>query len=236
MPMSDSADAASSRAGWRGGGPLFALAVVGGAARARRREHRACARSGTRSRTACSGGARRRRDGGRGRAGFAGGARRASRAATCCSPSTASPVERPADVIEYQHRGTPGTRLVLHAASGSGAQQALDVALAPAPRGSSMYFVLAAVGLFTLLVGASVRLRRPRDQATLHFFWLCVAFFGVVHLLVQRSVRSARLGVLLGRRGGDGAAAAAAAALHARVSRAAAQLARGRRSRRRRCR
>ena len=42
----------------------------------------------------------------------------------------------------------------------------------------SMYFVLAAVGLFTLLVGASVRLRRPRDQATLHFFWLCVAFFG----------------------------------------------------------
>ena len=41
-----------------------------------------------------------------------------------------------------------------------------------------MYFVLAAVGLFTLIVGASVRLRRPRDQATLHFFWLCVAFFG----------------------------------------------------------
>ena len=39
--------------------------------------------------------------------------------------------------------------------------------------------MLAAVGLFTLLVGASVRLRRPRDQATLHFFWLCVAFFGV---------------------------------------------------------
>ena len=33
--------------------------------------------------------------------------------------------------------------------------------------------------MFTLLVGASVRLRRPRDQATLHFFWLCVAFFGV---------------------------------------------------------
>src|SRR5437868_8829653 len=41
-----------------------------------------------------------------------------------------------------------------------------------------MYYVLAAVGLFTLFVGASVRLRRPHDQATLHFFWLCVAFFG----------------------------------------------------------
>ena len=104
----------------------------------------------------------------------------------------------------------------------SGRSQALEVSLAPAPRGSSMYFVLAAVGLFTLLVGASVRLRRPRDQATLHFFWLCVAFFGVVHLLVQRSVRSARLGLLLGRRGRDRAAAAAAAAFHAGLPGAAA--------------
>src|SRR5205814_6153612 len=58
-------------------------------------------------------------------------------------------------------------------------RQALEASLAPAPRGTSLYFALAAVGLFTLLVGASVRLRRPRDQATLHFFWLCVAFFGV---------------------------------------------------------
>src|SRR6266550_90607 len=87
------------------------------------------------------------------------------------------PVERSADVLEYQHRGVAGTTLqytfIRH-----GARQALDVELAPAPHGSSMYFVLAAVGLFTLLVGASVRLRRPDDQATLHFFWLCVAFFG----------------------------------------------------------
>src|SRR4029079_19586273 len=35
------------------------------------------------------------------------------------------------------------------------------------------------VGIFTLLVGGAVRLRRPRDPATLHFFWLSVAFFGV---------------------------------------------------------
>jgi PAS domain S-box-containing protein len=41
-----------------------------------------------------------------------------------------------------------------------------------------MYYVLALVGLFTLLVGASVRLKRPHDPATLHFYWLCVAFFG----------------------------------------------------------
>ena len=89
-----------------------------------------------------------------------------------------SPVQTAADVVEYQHRGHAGTRLA-YTLLRSGARQPLEVTLAPAPHGNSMYFVLAAVGLFTLLVGASVRLRRPRDQATLHFFWLCVAFFGV---------------------------------------------------------
>ena len=39
---------------------------------------------------------------------------------------------------------------------------------------------LAGVGLFTLLVGTGVRLRRPENQATLHFFWLSIAFFGVL--------------------------------------------------------
>ena len=89
-----------------------------------------------------------------------------------------SPVQTPADVLEHLHRGHEGTRLV-YTVLRAGARQPLELALAPAPRGSSMYYVLAAVGLFTLLVGAFVRLRRPRDQATLHFFWLCVAFFGV---------------------------------------------------------
>src|SRR6185436_9102361 len=87
-------------------------------------------------------------------------------------------VDSPADVVEYQHRGHEGTRLA-YTLLRLGSQQGLQVTLTPAMRGGSMYFVLAAVGLFTLLVGASVRLRRPRDQATLHFFWLCVAFFGV---------------------------------------------------------
>ena len=41
-----------------------------------------------------------------------------------------------------------------------GSRQSLDVGLTPTPRASSMYYVLAAVGLFTLLVGGSVRLRR----------------------------------------------------------------------------
>ena len=88
------------------------------------------------------------------------------------------PVETPSDVVAFQHRAHPGSRLT-YSLLRLGSREALDVALAPAPRGSSMYFVLAAVGLFTLLVGASVRLRRPEDQATLHFFWVCVAFFGV---------------------------------------------------------
>ena len=89
-----------------------------------------------------------------------------------------APVMSPAEVIEYQHRSHAGTRLA-YTLVRLGTRQGLEVSLAPAPRGGSLYFVLAAVGLFTLLVGASVRLRRPRDQATLHFFWLCVAFFGV---------------------------------------------------------
>jgi signal transduction histidine kinase len=87
------------------------------------------------------------------------------------------PVESPADVVEYQHHGTAGTTLS-YALLRIGSREALQVSLAEVNRPASMYFVLAAVGLFTLLVGASVRLRRPRDQATLHFFWLCVAFFG----------------------------------------------------------
>ena len=81
------------------------------------------------------------------------------------------------DVIEFQHRAEAGTRLT-YTLVRLGSQQALDVSLAPAAPPGSVYFVLAGVGLFTLLVGASVRVRRPQDQATLHFFWLCVAFFG----------------------------------------------------------
>ncbi len=88
-----------------------------------------------------------------------------------------APVHTPAEVVEHQHQKPQGTRLA-YTLLRLGERRALEVSLASvSPRGS-MYFVLAGVGLFTLLVGASVRLRRPRDQATLHFFWLCVAFFG----------------------------------------------------------
>jgi len=89
-----------------------------------------------------------------------------------------SPIESPADVVEHQHQSHEGTRLT-YTLLRLGAEQTMSVSLVPTPRASSMYYVLAAVGLFTLLVGGSLRLRRPRDQATLHFFWICVAFFGV---------------------------------------------------------
>jgi two-component system, NtrC family, sensor kinase len=88
-----------------------------------------------------------------------------------------TPVESRADVLAYGRDQNAGTPLAYTLAR-LGTRQVLTVPLQPVPTTSSMYFVLACVGLFTLLVGASVRLRRPRDQATLHFFWLCVAFFG----------------------------------------------------------
>jgi len=88
-------------------------------------------------------------------------------------------VHTPADAVEvaHQHDSQDGGRLT-YSLVRLGTQRALDITLAPADRPQSMYFVLAAVGLFTLMVGAAVRLLRPHDQATLHFFWLCIAFFG----------------------------------------------------------
>ena len=44
----------------------------------------------------------------------------------------------------------------------------------------STYLLLAGIGLLGLLVGAAVRVQRPGHQATLHFFWLTVAFFGAL--------------------------------------------------------
>jgi PAS domain S-box-containing protein len=90
------------------------------------------------------------------------------------------PVTSVNDVVQAMHRGREGERLtytVFHA----GSQQVAQVPLAPIPQGNRLlYYLLASVAIFTLLVGTSVRLRRPSDQATLHFFWLTVAFYGVL--------------------------------------------------------
>ena len=79
-----------------------------------------------------------------------------------------------------------------------GTQQALEVSLAPATRASSMYFVLAAVGLVHVAgrrVGPPAAAARSGDAA----FLLAVRrVLRRVHVLVQRPVRSPRLDVLLG--------------------------------------
>jgi len=89
------------------------------------------------------------------------------------------PVDSPADVVEFAHRAKPGSR-VTYTLLRIGTREMIQVQLAPVPQGNSvLYYVLAAVGVFTLVVGAAVRLRRPGHQSSLHFFWLSIAFFGV---------------------------------------------------------
>ena len=89
------------------------------------------------------------------------------------------PVDGRDDVLTLQHEANAGERHS-YTLLRLGSQQIATVSLSPMPSGTGLfYYVLAAVGIFTLLVGAAVRARRPTDQATLHFFWLSVAFFGV---------------------------------------------------------
>jgi PAS domain S-box-containing protein len=84
------------------------------------------------------------------------------------------------DVVDVLHTSRPGTTLQYLIVRERAKQQAL-LDVAPVPSSPlALYFALATVGVFSLLVGASVRLRRPDHQATLHFFWLTVAFFGTM--------------------------------------------------------
>ncbi|MFN8062010.1 MAG: ATP-binding protein [Vicinamibacterales bacterium] len=88
-------------------------------------------------------------------------------------------VERADAVSEIQQSSREGQRLRYKVAR-AGDASIVDVELEPTPQGQpALYFTLAAVAVFALLVGCAVRFRRPRDPATLHFFWLSVAFFGV---------------------------------------------------------
>ncbi len=88
------------------------------------------------------------------------------------------PVTGAAAVSAAHHAAAPGER-VEYTVLRPAAQAIVAVVLEPVRRASNaVYFCLAAVGLFSLLVGAAVRLRRPVDPATLHFYWLSVAFFG----------------------------------------------------------
>lgn len=89
------------------------------------------------------------------------------------------PVHQVDDVVRALHGGRAGAAL-RYTILRLGAREVVDLTLAPVPNGpAALYFFMAAVGVFTLIVGAAVRMRRPRDPATLHFFWMSVAFFGV---------------------------------------------------------
>ena len=89
------------------------------------------------------------------------------------------PVQQVSD-IEQVLKGAEAGQTARYTILRLGTREVVDVRIAPIPSGPrALYFLLAAVGIFTLLIGAAVRLRRPRDPATLHFFWLAVAFFGV---------------------------------------------------------
>jgi two-component system, NtrC family, sensor kinase len=85
-----------------------------------------------------------------------------------------------ADVRGAMHAAREGDVLT-YVVMRDSADLPITVTLQPMPTvQSGLYYALALVGMLTIIVGASVRLRRPVDPATLHFFWLTVAFFGVL--------------------------------------------------------
>jgi PAS domain S-box-containing protein len=88
------------------------------------------------------------------------------------------PVDTTTHILALQLNASAGDRHGYSLLRG-GTRVAAAIFMAPIPSGTgALYYVLAGVGIFTLLVGVTVRTRRPFDQATLHFFWLAVAFFG----------------------------------------------------------
>src|SRR5512136_168023 len=88
-------------------------------------------------------------------------------------------IDRPGDVVAFLHASKEGTALRYTLARQGRDPQLVTVELAPVPQGNrALYFVLASVGVFSLLVGAAVRVRRRSVPVTLHFLWLSVAFFG----------------------------------------------------------
>ena len=89
------------------------------------------------------------------------------------------PIERHRELLVRLYAARDGAALD-YALLRADQARLLTVAVVPIQSGSfPIYVALAAVGLVGLLVGGAVRVRRPGHQATLHFFWLTVAFFGV---------------------------------------------------------
>ena len=92
-----------------------------------------------------------------------------------------TPIGSPDDVVKDLHAASRGQALTYSVLRQQGSPQLLNIAVEQVPAGArGLYYALAVVGIFSLLVGAAVRLRRPDHQATLHFFWLSIAFFGML--------------------------------------------------------
>jgi two-component system, NtrC family, sensor kinase len=88
-------------------------------------------------------------------------------------------IDRVEQVLDAQHGSQRGQPL-LYTVSRAGVASPVRIYLEPLPDSHrSLYYALALVAVLSLLVGCSVRVQRPHDPATLHFFWLTVAFFGV---------------------------------------------------------
>ena len=89
------------------------------------------------------------------------------------------PVQETADVERALHGSAKGAAL-RYTILRLGAREVVNLQVAPIPSGSRLfYFLLATIGIATLLVGGAVRVRCPDDPATLHFFWLSVTSFGL---------------------------------------------------------
>jgi PAS domain S-box-containing protein len=88
-------------------------------------------------------------------------------------------IDRVADAWQIIHATAEGQALSYQLRRGSSGLT-LRVELESPGSVPGLYYSLALVGILAIVIGASVRLRRPHDPATLHFFWLAVAFFGVL--------------------------------------------------------
>jgi signal transduction histidine kinase len=105
------------------------------------------------------------------------GARAGLRAGDVLLQIDGQEVTRVEQVIAVFHRSARDGHTPTYVIQRRGADLPLVLPLQPMPLvQSSLYYSLALVGILSVVVGASVRLRRPADPATLHFFWLTVAF------------------------------------------------------------
>ena len=88
-----------------------------------------------------------------------------------------TPVNGPSDIRRILDASKDGEVLEYQVVR-ENEQQALSLAVAPLPEGNvPVYYFLAAVGIFSLLVGTFVYVRRRGEAATAHFYLLCLFWF-----------------------------------------------------------